>query len=232
MSLASLHSNVRTTRVALIAALPGELKPLVRGWPHGARCPLLGSAQKRDGVEEEWIAPARAWLGRGNLFAALEDGGPISLVFSLGWAGALTFQPKPGQAYNVAGVIDVRTGERFHPPTCGGHLGWTSPRVADQPEALSRRHLRSAGRHGSRLHRFARLAAMRRSLQPTRRRPPARLQPLHRPRRRLQGRGGPFGASRAKYWPALLRMGERKRKAAQGIARSLVEFLDYRGHIE
>ena len=35
-----------------------------------------------------------------------------------------------------------------------------------------------------------------------------------------------------KYWPALLRMGENSRKAAQGIARSLVEFLDARGHTE
>ena len=35
------------TRVAIIAAFPGELKPLVRGWPHSTRNehPFLGTAQ-------------------------------------------------------------------------------------------------------------------------------------------------------------------------------------------
>ena len=47
-------------------------------------------------------------------FAAIEDGGPIDLVFSVGWAGALTTEVATGSAHNVAGVIDVNTGERFH----------------------------------------------------------------------------------------------------------------------
>ena len=40
------------TRVALIAALPGELKPLVRGWPHSERNGVHFWAQrsKEDGV--------------------------------------------------------------------------------------------------------------------------------------------------------------------------------------
>ena len=72
---------------------------------------------------------------RHRAFAALEDGGPISLVFSLGWAGAISFQPKSGEAYNVAGVIDARTGERFNCDAGAGDY-WlvTSPRVADKPE--------------------------------------------------------------------------------------------------
>ena len=44
---------VRMTRVAIIAAMPGELKPLVRGWPHSdpKRYPLLGAAQRRGRVD-------------------------------------------------------------------------------------------------------------------------------------------------------------------------------------
>ena len=52
------------TRVAIIAALPGELKPLVRGWPHSVRNGVHFWAQRSK--EEEWkrsglpLAPAWA----------------------------------------------------------------------------------------------------------------------------------------------------------------------------
>ena len=71
-------------------------------------------------------------------FAALEEGGPIDLVFSIGWAGALTRDLlAPGSAHNVAGVIDTRTGERFRCDAGAGDL-WlaTSPRVANEAEKL------------------------------------------------------------------------------------------------
>ena len=45
----------RMTRIAIIAALPGELKPLVRGWPHSD--PQRRSISGRSATdEEEWIA--------------------------------------------------------------------------------------------------------------------------------------------------------------------------------
>jgi adenosylhomocysteine nucleosidase len=40
-----------------------------------------------------------------------------------------------------------------------------------------------------------------------------------------------FATLRPWYWPALVRMGENSRKAAQNIAQSLFEFLDDRGQI-
>ena len=101
------------TRTAIIAAFPGELKPLVHGWPHGTRNGVDFWAQ-RD-VEDEWIA-ACAGAGQAaatRAFAALEDGGPIDLVFSIGWAGALRGGIAPGSAHNIAGVIDVRTGDEL-----------------------------------------------------------------------------------------------------------------------
>jgi nucleoside phosphorylase len=101
------------SRMAIIAAMPGELKPLVRGWKH----------ERYDGVDlwrrrfdkGEWIA---ACAGAGvdaatQAFAEVEKSGSVDRIMSIGWAGALRAELAPGQAYRVSGVIDVRTGERF-----------------------------------------------------------------------------------------------------------------------
>jgi nucleoside phosphorylase len=101
------------TRVAIIAAMPAELKPLVRGWQHELR---NGVHLWRWRYEQgEWIA---ACAGAGvdaaaRAFAEAEKDGPLSFAISTGWAGALSEEFLPGQAYRVSGVIDVRTGERF-----------------------------------------------------------------------------------------------------------------------
>src|ERR1700683_3037681 len=97
------------TRVAIIAAMPGELKPLVRDWPHSTRGTVHFWAQRTE--EEEWIA---ACAGAGldaatRAFAGIEDGGPISLVFSVGWAGALRADIAAGPAHHVSGGLAVRT---------------------------------------------------------------------------------------------------------------------------
>src|SRR6185437_14855694 len=101
-------------RVAVIAAMPGELLHLARGWKH----------EKRDGGvhlwritqgEAEWVA-ACAGAGQAaatRAFAEVEKDGPVSAAISAGWVGALTAEFVPGRVYSVAGVIDARTGERF-----------------------------------------------------------------------------------------------------------------------
>src|SRR5580658_6836112 len=125
------------TRTAIIAAMPGELNPFVRGWLPGTPNGFHFWAQRNE--EEEWIAAcAGAGLAAATrAFAGIEDGGPIDLVFSIGWAGALSADLGSGSAHNVAGVIDTRTGERFR---CDAHAGdlWlaTSPTVADEEEKL------------------------------------------------------------------------------------------------
>jgi len=228
------------TRVAMIAAMPGELKPIVGKWPHGTRNGVEFWAQRNP--DEEWIA-ACAGAGQAaatRAFAALEEGGPIDLVLSLGWAGALRADIAPGSAHNVAGVIDARTGERFLCDAGAGDL-WlvTSPGVADERE---KRRLASAYRAAlvdMEAAAIARLAAMREipfycikgvsdSLD-------ARMPDFNR----FIGPDGRFNLSafilfaamRPWYWPALVRMGENSRKAAQNIAQSLFDFLDERGHI-
>jgi adenosylhomocysteine nucleosidase len=131
-------------RTAIIAALPGELKPLVRGWPHHAQAGVELWRWQRDGVE--WIA-ACAGMGAEaarRAWAAIEGGGSIDRVISTGWAGALGKAWAAGCVYRVAGVIDARTGERFPSATPGDVWLVTDERVADRD---GKRRL--ASRHGA-----------------------------------------------------------------------------------
>jgi adenosylhomocysteine nucleosidase len=223
------------TRTAIIAAMPGELKPLVVGWPHSTRNGIHFWAQRTE--EEEWIA---ACAGAGQTaatraFAAIEDGGPIDLVFSIGWAGALRAEIPAGTAHNVAGVIDVQTGERFRCDAGAGDL-WlaTSPKVADRAEKR-----RLAATYGAALvdmeaAAIARLAAMREipfySIKGVSDGFNDRL-PDFNPFLAPDGhfRLIPFvflSVIRPWYWLSLLRMGENSRRASQSIVESLRDFLD------
>jgi adenosylhomocysteine nucleosidase len=222
------------TRVAIIAALPGELKPLVRGWPSSTRGTIHFWAQRNE--EEEWIA-ACAGAGQAaatRAFAAIEDGGPIDLVFSVGWAGALCADIATGSAHNVAGVIDLRTGERFRCDAGAGDL-WlvTSPRVASPVEKGRLASTYDAALVDMEAAAIARLAAMRaipfyaiKGVSDGLRDRLPDFNPFLTPDGRF--RLIPFtllNLLRPWYWPALLRIGENSRRASQSIAESLLEFL-------
>jgi adenosylhomocysteine nucleosidase len=107
--------------LGIIAAFPGELKVLVRGWQPVA----LSDAEKGDvawkgrvgqtgcvavaaGMGEKAAARACAFAER----AVEADGGLHGLV-SLGWAGALSCGVSAGQAYRVVEVVDAQTEARF-----------------------------------------------------------------------------------------------------------------------
>lgn len=228
------------TRVAIISALPSELKPLVQGWPHSTRNGIDFWAQRDE--EEEWIA-ACAGAGQAaatRAFAGIEDGGPIDLVFSVGWAGALNEDIPAGTAHNMAGVYDTRTGERFNCDADAGPL-WlaTSPIVANETE---KRRLAAAYRAGlvdMEAAAIGRLAAMRGipfyCIKGVSDDLNARLPDLNRfiaPDGKFRMANFVlFAILRPCYWPALLRMGENSRKAAQAIAQSLIEFLDAGGQV-
>lgn len=223
------------TRVAIIAAMPGELKPLVRGWPHSTRGTVHFWAQRTE--EEEWIA---ACAGAGldaatRAFAGIEDGGPIDLVLSIGWAGALAPDVTAGSAHNCAGVVDVRTGERFRCDAGAGPL-WlaTSPRVADEPEKRRLASAYKASLVDMEAAAVARLAAMRGipfyAIKGISDPLDAKLPDFNR---FIDGNGQfqtrklvLFALLRPWIWPALIRMGENSRKASQGIAERLHELLD------
>jgi adenosylhomocysteine nucleosidase len=223
------------TRVAIIAAMPGELKPLVSGWPHSTRGIIQFWAQRTE--EEEWIA---ACAGAGldaatRAFAGIEDGGPIDLVISVGWAGALKADIAAGSAHNCAGVFDARTGERFNCDAGAGKL-WlvTSPRVADKAEKLRLASTYRASLVDMEAAAIARLAAMRGipfyAIKGVSDPLEANLPDFNRfidangqfqtPKFVL------FALLRPWLWPSLVKMGENSRKASQSIAERLHELLD------
>ncbi|HTB95593.1 MAG TPA: hypothetical protein VK716_01175 [Terracidiphilus sp.] len=221
------------TRTALIAAMPGELKAIVRGWkPSTVGTVKLWS--HRD--ENLWVA---ACAGAGQdaatrAFAAVEQDAPIDLVFSLGWAGALTPDLAAGSAHNVAGVIDVRTGERFRCDAGAGSL-WlaTSPKVADEAEKRRLASAYSASLVDMEAAAIARLAKMRGipfyCLKGVSDPLSAKLPDFNR----FIDANGQFHTAQFAlsallkpwYWPALVKMGENSSRASQSIAESLAEFL-------
>jgi adenosylhomocysteine nucleosidase len=223
------------TRVAIIAAMPGELKPLVRNWPHSTRGTIHFWGQRTE--EEEWIA---ACAGAGldaatRAFAGIEDGGPIDLVISIGWAGALTPDIAAGSAHNCAGVIDARTGERFNCDAGAGIL-WlaTSPKVADEPEKHRLASTYKTALVDMEAAAIARLAAMRSipfyAIKGVSDPLDAKLPDFNRfiaPDGQFQtSKFVLFALLRPWIWPTLVKMGENSRKASQSIAERLHELLD------
>lgn len=227
------------TRTAIIAALPGELKPLTRGWRHQSANGVDLWRKAFDGGE--WIA---ACAGAGvaaatRAFAEAEKLGPLDAVLSIGWAGALREELAPGLALPVSTVIDARTGERFHtagpPDAC-----WlvTSPRVADHAEKQRLAETYQAALVDMEAAAIARLAQMRgirfhcvkgisdgysdqlpdfnRFISPS--------------GKFLLLRFTLFALARPWRWPALIRMGENSSKAARAIAESLLDILEERGN--
>ena len=223
------------TRTAFIAAFPAELKPFVRGWPHSTRAGIHFWAQRNE--EEEWIA---ACAGAGQpaatrAFAAIEDGGPVDLIFSVGWAGALIPTLEPGAAYSAAGVIDSRTGERFNCDAgAGKHWLVTSPVVANHAEKVRLAAAYPAALVDMEAAAIARLAAMRETpfycIKGVSDSLDAKLPDFNlflSPTGQLDASQlALYAAFRPWHWPALIRMGENSSKASHSIARSIRDLLE------
>jgi adenosylhomocysteine nucleosidase len=105
-------------RVGVIAALPGELKPLVHGWQPvplpDARKGEAAWLSQVDGIE---CIAVRAGMGSEAAARACDiaaqGGAPLDTLISVGWAGALSCGIHPGEAYAVNEVVDARTAEHF-----------------------------------------------------------------------------------------------------------------------
>lgn len=93
-----------SSRIGIIAAMPAELAPLVRGWQRTAD----GTWQTRRG-STELVAVARGMGARRAEQAVLaaEATGPLTALVSVGWAGATTCGVHPGAAYEVGEVLDL-----------------------------------------------------------------------------------------------------------------------------
>ena len=227
------------TRVAIIAAMPGELKPLVQGWEHERRGRV--ELWRTRSADADWVA-ACAGLGQGNAtraFAEVEKDGRIDRAISTGWAGALRRDLETGRAYYAAGVVDLKTGERFPllPATKDIHWLVTSPRVvgAKEKELLAIDYY--AGLVDMEAAAIARLARMRgipfTCIKGVSDGVGDKLPDFNRfisaeGRLRLSQLLF-FVLPRPWHWPALIRMGENSKKASQAIRELLLENLEKPG---
>jgi len=230
------------TRVAIIAAMPRELKPFLdsqakEGWVHERRGKVRLWRLIWPLDQGEWVA-ACAGAGQAaatRAFAEVERDGPINSVVSAGWAGALNEEFAPGQAYLLSGVVDAQTGERFttasHP---NGYLVVTNPTVANKQEKQRLATTYGAGLVDMEAAAIARLAQM-------------RAIPFYCVKGISDGYRDQlpdfnrfilpdgefklvkfvlFAIMRPWHWRALVRMGENSRRASKSIAESLLGILN------
>ncbi|HEX5234635.1 MAG TPA: hypothetical protein VFW25_04815 [Silvibacterium sp.] len=123
-------------RIAVISALPGELKPLVRGWERRGRNYWAGRAGDYEAVA---IAGGIGAAAAGRAAERVIGEFKADVLVSFGWAGALTCAVKPRMACAISEVIDAGTGERFVTDYPGGYKLITLDRVAraDEKRALA-----------------------------------------------------------------------------------------------
>jgi adenosylhomocysteine nucleosidase len=117
-------------RIGIVAAFPGELKPLVRGWEK--RGPVFhGRIGKADAVA---VAGGMGSQAAAQACELLLGAGPVDAFVSIGWAGSLSCGLKPPQAVAVKEVIDAADGESFTTANGEGQRLITLDRVADVQE--------------------------------------------------------------------------------------------------
>jgi adenosylhomocysteine nucleosidase len=104
-------------RVGIVAALPGELKPLVRGWlPLNLPRELQGNSAWHGQIGSASCVAVAAGIGSDAAARACtiaQREGALDALLSVGWAGALSCGVHPGRAYAVAQVVNAASGERF-----------------------------------------------------------------------------------------------------------------------
>jgi adenosylhomocysteine nucleosidase len=224
------------TRVGIIAAMPGELAPLVKGW---VRVPTAKNVWRWERQERgaQWIAVC-AGIGRDRAtkaFAETEKDGALSAVLTIGWAGAIRAGFSAGNAYQVRQIVNSQTGEQFEAVSGGEQAGLvTSARIADEAE---KRRL-AAAYPGAALvdmegATVARLAAMRgipvfcfKAVSDGLEDRLPDMNPFVDAERQFQvARFAANMALRPKYWGALIRFGKNSRKAAAELGKTVSEFL-------
>ncbi len=102
-------------RIAILAALPAELKPLVRSWKREPAPRYVSMWSQTDAVGDELVAVCAGMGAQAarRAFAAAETTGALDLVISVGLAGATAAGARLGDVSSLTEVVDVQTGERF-----------------------------------------------------------------------------------------------------------------------
>ena len=101
-------------RIGIIAAMPGELKPLVQGWKQLRAS--HGESAWQGTMDSTTCIAVCAGMGKEaaeRACALAAQQGPLDALVSIGWAGGLSCGMQPGSAYVVNEVVDGVTGESF-----------------------------------------------------------------------------------------------------------------------
>jgi adenosylhomocysteine nucleosidase len=233
-----------TGNIAILAALPGELKYVLarRQWTQ---------LSDEDGVkvwmhargENRWIAVC-AGMGaeRAALaFNAALQSGPLNAVCSFGWAGSLDAHLQPGAVASAALVVDESTGERFQPDTwvAGMPVLVSTPSVANTVEKRRLASTYGAGLVDMEAATVARLArangVLFHSIKAVSDAADAKLPELNR---FIDSHGQmkmtqflAHVAVRPATWASLLQLGRNSTLAAENLATALYDWLDEREYV-
>jgi adenosylhomocysteine nucleosidase len=99
-----------TYRIGIIAALLGELKPLVSDWSQQADGAYL---TQRGSVAAIAVARGIGVVRAEQAVAIAETYGHLDALVSVGWAGGASCGVQPGTAYEIGEIIDSVSGERY-----------------------------------------------------------------------------------------------------------------------
>lgn len=221
-------------KIAIIAALPGELKYLVRGWERLICKTELVVWRKTMSYGEIYaVAGGMGTAAATRALAAVEEAaGSIDRIISLGWAGATSGRCELGKAYRVMGVVDVRTSERHR--TAEGEEGlWlaTSAVVAGEQEKQRLTASYNVSLVDMEASALARLALMRDlpfdAVKGVSDGLGSKLPDFNRfVGRDQQLKMAAFVAHvliRPWYWPGLIRMGDNSKRASRAMAEMVLD---------
>ncbi len=124
-------------QIGIVAALRGELQPLVRGEGWKALPPkgdLLAWRLSRPGGECTAVCAGMGPAAATRAFAYLRQLAEPEVLLSIGWAGALQEGIAAGSVLKPDEVLDVATGERFRTDRPGEGLLVTLSRFAGDRE--------------------------------------------------------------------------------------------------
>lgn len=220
------------SRIAIVAALPREIRPLVRGWPVQSQSRQAGFMM----AECDGAVAVCAGMGRERVthaFAMAETRGPLSQVISVGYAGGLHSRVRTGEVYWPATVIDARTGERYSAEGGSGTLV-TMERVVghlEKTQVAARWNADLADMEAATVARLARMRGL--SFRALRMISDEWDEELPDMNRFTDQRGGfrelAFAGHVAlRPWlvPGVIRMGRTARQASQAMAKALREVLE------
>jgi adenosylhomocysteine nucleosidase len=218
-------------RIAILAALPREVAPLVRDW----EAPVVSHADGARIWESDRAIVVCAGMGRERVtraFELAETRGPLHLIISAGYAGALRNEMQLDRAYWPAAVIDGESGERFACEDGEGILVTVDHTVGreEKPILVAKWHADLVDMEAATVAQLARSRSLPfRALRTVSDRVDDNLPDFSR---FIDPRGGFRSGSFAMYvalhpWliPATVRLGKQSKRASRVIAQALLQIL-------